>query len=145
MIIWGCGLAGGLVCAPIIVKRFIMLIYAIITITLALVFYSVGVWSEKLQGGLKKWQLLMFWIGLAFDTTGTTLMSKIANDGVMLNFHGITGMLAILLMLVHAVWATTVLVKKDPVKLKNFHKFSILVWVIWLIPFVSGAVFGVSR
>lgn len=30
-----------------------MLIYAIIFITLALVFYTIGVWSEKLQGTLK--------------------------------------------------------------------------------------------
>lgn len=121
-----------------------MLIFAMVTITLALVFYSVGVWSEKLQGRLKIWHLVLFWIGLVFDTTGTTLMFEISNEGFMLNFHGITGMLAILLMLIHAVWATMVLVRKDAIKLKNFHKFSIFVWIIWLIPFVTGAIFGVS-
>ena len=31
-----------------------MLIYAIIAITMALVFYTIGVWSEKIQGSLKK-------------------------------------------------------------------------------------------
>ena len=48
-----------------------LLIAAIITITLALVFYTTGVWSEKMQGQLKKWHLLLFWTGIIFDTTGT--------------------------------------------------------------------------
>jgi hypothetical protein len=33
---------------------FFMLLYAMITITLALIFYTIGVWSEKGQGKLKK-------------------------------------------------------------------------------------------
>lgn len=122
-----------------------MLVYAIVFISLALVFYSVGVWSEKVQGNLKKWHLITFWIGLIFDTLGTTLMSKIANDGFKLNFHGITGIIAIALMLFHAIWATKVLLKNDPAQKKSFHKFSILVWFIWLIPYVSGMIFGMSN
>lgn len=122
-----------------------MLIYAIIAITLALVFYTIGVWSEKIQGGLKKWHLVLFYIGLVFDTTGTALMSKIVStSGFVLNFHGITGLLAILLMLFHALWATVVLVKNDEKAKANFHKLSIIVWIIWLIPFISGAIFGMS-
>jgi len=121
-----------------------MLISAIISISLALVFYSIGVWSEKIQGNLKKWHLYIFWIGFVFDTVGTTLMSKIAKEGFTFNFHGITGLIAILLMLIHAVWATQVLVKNNPEQRKNFHKFSIIVWLIWLIPYLTGAIFGIS-
>lgn len=121
-----------------------MLVYAIITISLALVFYTIGVWSEKIQGKLKKWHLIIFWIGLIFDTTGTTLMSKIAKSGFQLNFHGITGLLAIILMLFHAVWATVVLLQNNEKAKAKFHKFSIIVWIIWLIPYISGAIFGVS-
>jgi len=122
-----------------------MLIYAITTITLALVFYTIGVWSEKTQGKLKKWHLVLFYIGLVFDTTGTAVMSKIASSSFKLNFHGITGLIAILLMLFHAIWATVVLVKNDERSKLNFHKLSIIVWIIWLIPFISGVIFGISR
>jgi len=122
-----------------------MLINAIISITLALIFYTIGVWSEKKQGELKKWHLLVFYLGLVFDTLGTTLMSKIVNSGFQLNFHGVTGLLAIILMLFHALWATIVLIKDDEKAKANFHKFSIIVWVIWLIPFISGAIFGMSH
>ncbi len=122
-----------------------MLIYAIIFITTALIFYTIGVWSEKIQGELKPWHLIIFWCGLIFDTLGTTEMSRIAKSGFQLNFHGITGMLAIVLMLFHAAWATFVLIKGDKKAKESFHKFSIVVWIIWLIPFVSGAIFGAMR
>lgn len=122
-----------------------MLVYAIIFITLALALYSVGVWGEKLRGELKAWHLCMFWAGFVCDTTGTTLMTGIAGDGFVFNFHGVTGVLAIVLMLVHAVWATVVLVRNNPIQKKSFHRFSIVVWCIWLIPFLSGAVFAMAR
>jgi len=122
-----------------------MLFYAIIFITSALIFYTIGVFSEKKQGELKKWHLLLFYLGLIFDTLGTTLMSKIAKDGFQFNFHGITGLLAIILMLLHALWATIVLTKNDEKSKANFHKFSFIVWIIWLIPFISGAILGMSN
>lgn len=121
-----------------------MLISAITAITSALIFYTVGVWSEKIQGELKKWHLVVFYIGLVCDTTGTIIMSKIASGGFKMNFHGITGLLAILLMLFHAFWATVVLIKNNEKAKVNFHKLSIIVWIIWLVPFVSGAIYGMA-
>jgi uncharacterized repeat protein (TIGR03987 family) len=122
-----------------------LLLYAILAISMALVFYTIGVWSEKIQGNLKTWHLIMFWIGFAFDTTGTTLMSKLANGVFTLNFHAVTGIAAIVLMLIHAVWATKVLIGNNKVEKRNFHRFSIIVWIIWLIPYISGAVFGMMH
>jgi len=72
-------------------------------------------------------------------------MSRLAKGGFELNFHGVTGLLAIILMLLHALWATIVLINNDEKAKANFHKFSIIVWTIRLIPFVSGALFGMSR
>jgi len=117
-----------------------MLLFAIIFITLALISYSIGVWSEKIQGKLKVWHLMFFYLGLVFDVTGTSIMGRMADKidiiKFILDFHSITGVIAIILMFVHAFWATIVLIKKDDVMIKNFHKFSLTVWVIWLIPFV---------
>ncbi len=117
---------------------------AIVSMISALVFYSIGVWSEKLTGRLKPWHTALFWIGLVFDTTGTTIMSKMAG-GFELNFHGITGALAIVLMFAHAIWATVVLLMKQEKAIRNFHNFSVLVWVIWLIPFISGMIGAMVR
>lgn len=122
-----------------------MLFFAIFSITTALIFYTIGVWSEKIQGELRKWHFIMFCFGLVFDTLGTTLMSKLAESGFKLNFHGITGLLAIILMFVHAFWAGFVLVKNNDKAKTDFHKFSIVVWIIWLIPFISGAALGMAK
>ena len=113
-------------------------------ITLALVFYSIGVWSERIAGRLKAWHLFFFWLGLVCDTVGTALMMEMAG-GLTFGVHGVTGVTAILLMVVHAIWATVVLIRKDEVAIRNFHKFSVAVWVIWLIPYLSGAVFGMTQ
>ncbi len=120
------------------------LLFAIVTISLALVFYTLGVWSEKFTGRLKQSHLVLFWIGLIFDTTGTTLMGKIAG-GLKFNLHGITGMVAIVFMLGHALWATIVFMGKDEQKLLNFHKFSLFVWLVWLVPFFTGMIAAMAR
>jgi uncharacterized repeat protein (TIGR03987 family) len=119
-------------------------LFSTVFITLALVFYSIGVWSERIAGRLKPWHLVFFWLGLVCDTAGTALMMEMAG-GLTFGVHGVTGVTAILLMVVHAIWATAVLIRKDETAIRNFHKFSVAVWVIWLIPYLSGAVFGMTR
>lgn len=57
--------------------------------------------------------------------------------GMSYDIHGYSGLLAIILMLVHAVWATVVLLRHDEKMIVNFHKFSVLVWLIWLVPYFS--------
>ncbi len=118
---------------------------AITCITAALIFYTIGVWSEKFQKTLKPWHVVIFWLGLVCDTLGTTLMEKMAEAGSLFSFHGITGLAAILLMLFHAVWATIVLIKKDTNMMTTFHKLSIIVWFIWLIPYISGLIYGMTN
>lgn len=120
---------------------------AIVTITLALVCYTIGVWAERHAGVLKKWHAVVFWLGLVFDTTGMTVMGQLARQGGSsgMGLHGVTGLLAIVLMLFHAVWATVVLVKKDARRQQSFHKFSIFVWAVWLIPYVLGMVLGMQH
>ena len=121
-----------------------MLIAAVLFITLAFILYSIGVWSEKIQKILKPWHAAVFWAGFLCDTAGTTWMSLLAGNSVSLSFHAVTGAIAILLMLFHAVWATVVLGKKNESLLRTFHKFSIVVWIIWLIPYLSGMFVGMA-
>jgi len=116
----------------------------IIIITLALLFYTIGVWAERLQGRLKLWHLVFFWLGLVADTWGTGLMIDMAG-GLIADIHGVTGVVAIVLMLVHAVWASIVLLRRDEKAIRSFHKFSLLVWLIWLIPYSSPMLLGMPR
>jgi uncharacterized repeat protein (TIGR03987 family) len=117
---------------------------ASIVITSALVFYSIGVWSERISGRLKGWHLLFFWLGLLCDTIGTGLMFEFVG-GMMFDVHGVTGLLAIILMFIHAIWATAVLVRRDERWIVSFHTFSVAVWLIWLVPYFSPVFFAMGR
>jgi len=121
-----------------------MLPVAIVLITTALVFYTVGVWGEKIKGRLSVPWFVFFWAGFICDTAGTAAMSRIAGTAFDLSFHGITGILAIVLMAAHATWATIVLVRKNERAILGFHRFSVVVWLVWLVPYLSGVVFGVN-
>jgi len=119
-----------------------MLIIAIVFIFAACILYTLGVWSEKIQKRLLTWHVVVFWLGFICDTIGTGAMGKMVGSLIQLNFHGLTGLAAILLMLFHAIWASVVLVRKNENQLINFHKFSFIVWIIWLIPMVTGMILG---
>ncbi len=116
---------------------------ATIIITSALILYSIGVWSERIAGRLKPWHLVFFVLGLICDTWGTGMMFDYVG-GMAFDIHGITGLIAILLMLIHAVWASIVLLRKNEKAIRNFHKFSVVVWLIWLIPYFSPMIFSMA-
>jgi uncharacterized repeat protein (TIGR03987 family) len=116
---------------------------ASVVISLALVFYTVGVWAERLGGRLRPWHLAFFWLGLVCDTWGTGLMIDFVG-GLTADVHGVTGVIAIALMLVHALWATVVLLRRDERWIVRFHRFSLLVWVMWLVPYLSPMVVAIG-
>ncbi len=121
-----------------------LLIIAIIFITLALIFYTIGVFGEKKKGELTLFHTVLFWLGFVCDTVGTNIMSKISGSGFSFNVHSITGLLALLLMAFHAIWATIIIIKKDDKVKRIFHKFSIFVWIIWLVPYILGIFIGMK-
>jgi uncharacterized repeat protein (TIGR03987 family) len=87
-----------------------------------------------------------FWIGFAFDVSGTYAMHLIAKGPFnMLELHTLTGQIALWLMLLHAIWATRVIINQDETMKNKFHKFSIVVWLIWLIPYFGGMFMGMSK
>ena len=82
-----------------------MLATASAVISLALVAYTIGVFSERRSGELKRSHLVFFWLGLICDSTGTGLMSIMAQNsgGAMSPLHPVTGFLAIALMVPYCV------------------------------------------
>ena len=122
-----------------------LVIISTFLITLALIFYSLGVWSERISKYLKPWHAVAFWIGFAFDVSGTYAMHLIAIRPLnILELHTLTGQIALWLMLVHAIWATRVIIKKNENLRIKFHKFSVVVWLIWLIPYFGGMYLGMK-
>ncbi|PMD05210.1 HsmA family protein [Brevibacterium paucivorans] len=129
-----------------------MLIFAIAFITAALVFYTMGVWAEHKKKVLTWPHVILFGLGLVCDATGTEFMRRIAQSDSF-SFGGeaaqilglimaVTGALALLLMAIHFVWALYVMTKGSDRARAVFHKFSLVVWGIWLVPYFTGMVGG---
>ena len=114
-----------------------MIAIASTAITLALVFYTIGVFAERRAGTLKLGHIIFFYMGLVFDTAGTAVMSVIARGNSANLAH------AIILMIIHAAWATIAYAKKNPETLSRFHRLSIGVWLVWLVPYVCGMLMGI--
>ncbi len=119
-----------------------LLVTATVLITLALVFYSVGVWAERVSRFLKPWHTVAFWTGFLFDTTGTIAMELLEPGMNWTSSHTITGQIALWLMFAHAVWATRVVRTGSPAVRARFHRFSLVVWTIWLGPYIGGMLLG---
>ncbi len=115
---------------------------AIILITLALIAYSVGVWAERLSRYLKGWHVVAFWTGFLFDTSGTIAMDLMEPGIDWSSSHTITGQIALWLMLFHAVWATRVVKSGREEARVRFHRLSLGVWLIWLVPYFGGMALG---
>lgn len=125
-----------------------MLALAIVLISLALVSYTTGVLAERKGGTLRPWHAVAFGIGLLFDAIGTALMSVIARSGATLGrdalsrglstVMAVTGAAALILMAVHLVWAIVVLRRNRAQEKRTFHRFSLGVWLLWLVPYCTG-------
>jgi len=115
-------------------------------ITLALLFYSLGVWTERFSKYLKGWHVAAFWTGFVFDVSGTWAMGRMSQHPFnILEIHTLTGQIALWLMLIHAIWASVVVVRGSEETQKKFHRYSLLVWLIWLIPYFGGMIMGMTK
>jgi len=123
-----------------------LLLLSTVLITLALLFYSTGIWSERLSRYLKKWHVAAFWTGFMFDVSGTWSMSRLSQHPFNLfELHSLTGQIALWLMLVHAIWATYVVIKGSETSRTKFHRYSLMVWLIWLVPYFGGMIMGMTH
>ena len=112
------------------------LLAAIVIISMALIFYSVGVWSERIQGRLKGWHVTAFGLGLVCDFVGTAFMAELVRlTGQDNRLHAVLGSIAVFLMTF----------RKGSARAKrNFSRFSVIVWWVWLIPYFIGVYLGMT-
>jgi len=122
------------------------LIFPALLMTLAFVFYTTGVFAERAVRDLRGWHVIVFWLGLACDSFGTERMaSLIAVGAEPTMIHAVTGGAALLLMAGHTLWATWALARGSEQMRANFHRYSIAVWAIWLIPYFGGMIAGMTN
>jgi uncharacterized repeat protein (TIGR03987 family) len=120
-----------------------ILIVSVSTMFMALILYTIGVWTVRFSKQLKLSHLIEFWIGFIADIIGTVCMTLLAG-GIKLNLHGLAGFLGLALMLVNNIRVTQLWKDKQEKSFAGFRNFSLIVWIIWLIPFLSGAILNMK-
>lgn len=114
-----------------------MIYVGIVFISLALVLYTTAVWTERVKKKLKLWIILTFGLGFICDLIGTSIMFSVAEHKFSFALHSVCGYLALIIMLLHLIWAILSIQKIGRYE-EYFTRFSVFAWCIWLLAFVSG-------
>ncbi len=110
----------------------------LILFTFALLVYSIATWAGVLSGSLKKWHLILFWIGFVADVSGTIIIGSMYN-GFVMNTHSYLGAIALIAILAQNIAATKILQGGNEKWIANFpKKISLPIWVIWMASYIAG-------
>jgi len=118
---------------PIIIK-------AVIVVTFALVFYSVGVITEQRKVAVSKWVLLFLTAGVLLDITSTALMI-VGSTNIPLTVHGVIGYTALLAMLVDAILIWRHRVRGGSSRIpRSLHIYTRIAYIWWVIAYIFGSI-----
>lgn len=121
-----------------------IILVSVISITAALIFYTVAVWRNWRSQLLTVGTIVLFWCGLATDVLATTMM-RMSVEKTTYDLHTISGYSALALMLALTLVGTGALVIRKDDLLKSFHRIAMPVWVLWALSYATGVIVGVQR
>ena len=115
----------------------IYILIGAITVTAALLAYSIGVITEQIKKKINKTVLIFITSGLILDITATSFMIY-GSSNSFFTLHGFIGYSALLAMLID-----TYLIWKNYLKYGEYisnaiHKYSLAAYVWWVIAFITG-------
>lgn len=120
------------------------IIIATLLFTLALILYSIAIWSDRLSKKLKRWHIFVFFLGVLADGLGVWMTIKFMGGAIVFTPHAIFGFTALILMTLHFLWVLFVFVRAKP-RAQSFYQFSLLAWSIWIVSYLSGFVTGIQK
>ncbi|MEI8008774.1 MAG: HsmA family protein [bacterium] len=94
-------------------------------IVIALICYTIAVWTERRKKTLLIWMIGMFALGFICDTIGTFMMFVISKTKFHLTIHSGVGYVALAIMLIHLIWAILSIQKIGKYE-EYFTRFSIV-------------------
>lgn len=121
-----------------------IILVSVISITTALVVYSIAVWSNWRAKVLSVTHIALLWIGLAADALATRMMGLSVEETTW-DFHTISGYAGLGLMAILAIVGSWAKITDREDILKSFHKYAVPVWVIWVVSYLTGVVIGIQR
>lgn len=112
-----------------------LLLLAIISIILALIFYVISIYQEIVKKRFTLKIVILFWIGIAFNVLGALLIMSIT-PGMIVDLHSVLGHTSLILMIVRALWSSMKYYKSASTGVPII--FTIISSVLWIIVFLMG-------
>ncbi|MDJ0926379.1 MAG: hypothetical protein QNJ73_01920 [Gammaproteobacteria bacterium] len=122
-----------------------IIMVSVISITTALILYTIAVWRNWKIKMLTVAQVVLLWLGLAADVLATQMMGLSIDGNIVWDFHTISGYSGLALMAVLAMSGTWALWQQRAAILSSFHRFAMPIWVLWVASYASGVVIGIQR
>ena len=120
------------------------LVWAIVVVTFALLFYSIAVISEQRKHHLSKRILQFLSVGVFLDISSTTLMI-IGSRKIPLTIHGFIGYSALTVMLIDAILMWRCWLKgSGPDVPRSLNLYTRFAYSWWVIAYVAGAIIAMT-
>jgi len=117
------------------------LIIAVTVVTLALIFYSIGFFSAVKKQQISCITPIFYWLGVACDIVSTFFMFSLAHKtNNVSSFHGVIGCIVLILMIGCAVYATIAHRKNIAEITLAFRQHSTIIYILWIIVFITATV-----
>ncbi len=122
-----------------------ILIAGTITVTFALIAYSLFVFTKPKQGILTPWVLTILNIGLFLDISATILMI-IGSQNMSITPHGIIGYSALSAMIVETIfiWRHWISKRKSAPLSKRLQNYTWFAYSWWVLAFIIGGLLAAS-
>ncbi|MEN8240654.1 MAG: hypothetical protein ABFS17_01940 [Chloroflexota bacterium] len=112
----------------------------LILFTFALLIYTIATWAGVKSKILKKWHMVLYWLGFTADFYATFSIGYVYG-GFQQNFHSYLGAAALLAILAQNIAGTNYLIKGKQERLAAFpKKISFPVWVLWIASYIAGLI-----
>ena len=115
----------------------ISILVGTITVTAALLAYSIAVLTEQFKKKVNKTVLIFLTSGIILDITATSFMIYGSSNSAF-TLHGMLGYSALLAMLIDAylIWKNYLKVGEN---IKNsIHVYSLVAYLWWIVAFITG-------
>ena len=106
--------------------------------TLTLLGYTLGVQYESRVDTKKPLHLVLLWASFCLNVIGFGLLTKMIVDaeGFAPWLCRFSGIIALVILMLHSIWGTAVLVLKEEKSTRIYHRDGKLLWKIWIVPFI---------
>ena len=116
----------------------ISILIGAITVTAALLAYSIGIITEQIKKKINYFILIFLTLGVILDITATSFMIYGSSNSAF-TLHGMLGYSALLAMVIDTTLIWKSYLKNGPIISRTLHRYSLAAYIYWIIAFITGS------